>query len=72
MCLLQNSSGLTIDTPNRRTAATLLYFIPKESAVKQQDYPAEYSASRAGLRDSLSRARISGDKVPRVVVFWRQ
>lgn len=51
----------------------LLYFVPREAAVKQQDHPTEQCVPGAGYQDSLSRTRTAWEKVPEVMgwVFWR-
>lgn len=47
----------------------LLYFVPREAAVKQQDHFTEYCAPAAGYQDSLSRTRTAWEKVPDVMDF---
>lgn len=57
---------------NKRTPATLLYFVPREVVLKQQEHRTEQCAPGAGLQDLLSRARMTGEKVPKAMLFGRQ
>lgn len=57
---------------NKRTPAVLLYFVTREVALKQQEHRTEQRAPGAGLQDLLSRARMTGEKVPKAMLFGRQ
>lgn len=59
---------------NKRTPATLLDFVihAREVILKQQEHHKEQRAPGIGLQDLLSRASMTGEKVPRAMVFGRQ
>lgn len=57
---------------NKRTPTILLYFVPREVILKQQGHHTEQCAPGAGLQDLLSRARMTGEKVPKAMLFGRQ
>lgn len=57
---------------NERTPAMLLYFVPREVILKEQEHQKGQCAPGAGLQDLLSRARMTGDRIPRAMLFGRQ
>lgn len=52
---------------NKRTPARLLYFVPTEVILEQQEHCTEPCVPGPGVQDLLSRARMTGEKVPEAI-----